>query len=322
MSPDPAIVVDHVTRRFGAFTAVNNVSFTVNRGEIFGFLGPNGAGKSTLIRVLCGLLAPTEGKASLDGLDVVSEIEKIRTRIGYMAQAFTLYDDLTARENMRFYGMVYGLYGRRLRDRMNAVVDIVGIEEYMDRKARDLSGGWKRRLGLACALLHEPRIVFLDEPTAGIDPVARRELWDLLFKLADEDVTLFVTTHYMDEAERCTNVGYIYMSNLIALGTPGELKRLPEISPRGTRRYEIDAADITRVHALMRKWEHTRDSTIFGANVHSLVDDQVSPDDIRMYLQEAGITVRMVRGIEPTLEDVFVTLTRLRDGRTQAGKVV
>lgn len=318
MSKELAIVVDHITRRFGALVAVNDVSFTVECGEIFGFLGPNGAGKSTLIRVLCGLLAPSEGKASLDGLDVITQIEEIRTRIGYMAQAFTLYDDLSARENMTFYGMVYGLYGRRLKERMSAVSDVVGIDEYMDIRAADLSGGWKRRLGLACALLHEPQIIFLDEPTAGIDPVARRELWDLLFKLADEDVTLFVTTHYMDEAERCTNVGYIYMSNLIALGTPAELKKLPEISPEGTRRYEIDAADITRVHALLRRWEYTRDSTIFGASVHVLVDDRVDSDAIQDHLQGAGVEVRLVRSIEPTLEDVFVTLTRLHESETEA----
>ncbi len=314
MPGEPAIVVDHITRTFGPVVAVNDVTFNVNRGEIFGFLGPNGSGKSTLIRVLCGLLAPTAGRASLDGLDVVSQIERIRTIIGYMAQGFTLYDDLTARENITFYGMIYGMYSRRLKDRTASVVDLVGIEDYMDRKAGELSGGYKRRLALACALLHEPKIVFLDEPTAGIDPVARRELWDLLFQLADEDVTLFVTTHYMDEAERCTNVGYIYLGDLIALGTPNELKKTPRVNPKGTQRYEIDAVDITRVHGALRRWEFTHDSTIFGATVHALMEDRVNAEDIRKYLHGQGVDVQNIRQIEPTLEDVFVTLTRFREG--------
>jgi ABC-type multidrug transport system ATPase subunit len=319
MTADPAIVVDHITRRFGTFTAVNDVSFDVKRGSIFGFLGPNGSGKSTLIRVLCGLLAPTEGKASLDGLDVVKDIEVIRQRIGYMAQGFTLYDDLSANENIKFYAMVYGLSGRHMKERIDSVVDLVGIKDYMDRRAMDLSGGWKRRLALACALLHEPIIIFLDEPTAGIDPVARRELWNLLFRLAAEDVTLFVTTHYMDEAERCTNVGYIYQSNLIALGTPASLKLVPEVTPPGTRRFEIDAPDITRIHGVLRTWEHTLDSTIFGATVHVLVDQRIDSDGLEKFLKERGLPVMNIRPIQPTLEDVFVTLTHFEDEKLKKG---
>lgn len=318
MTDDHAIIIDHITRKFGTFTAVNDVSFVIDRGEIFGFLGPNGSGKSTLIKVLCGLLSPSGGRASLDGLDVVKDIEEIRTRIGYMAQEFTLYDDLTARENITFYGMVHGLYGNRLRKRTDDVVGLTGIGEYINRRAGALSGGWKRRLALACALLHEPSIFFLDEPTAGIDPVARRELWDLFYLLADQDITLFVTTHYMDEAERCTSVGYIYMSNLIAHGTPAELKKMPEIRPEGTRRFEIDAPDITRTHGALREWEHTRDSTIFGATVHTLMDDTVDADDIRNFLEDNDIEVRLVRPIDPSLEDVFVTLTRIHEGRYEA----
>jgi ABC-type multidrug transport system ATPase subunit len=244
---------------------------------------------------------------------VVKEIEIIRRRIGYMAQGFTLYDDLTAKENITFYALVYGLTGERLKSRMQAVVDLVGISQYMDRRAAALSGGWKRRLALACALLHEPNIIFLDEPTAGIDPVARRELWDLLFFLADQDVTLFVTTHYMDEAERCTNVGYIYQSNLIALGTPGSLKQMPEVRPKGTRRYEIDAPDITRVHGYLKTLDFTRDSTIFGATVHALLDEKIGESELRAYLEKKNLEIRNIRQIEPTLEDVFVTLTHLHD---------
>jgi len=322
MTEAPSISVNHITRRFGNFTAVNDVSFDVARGDIFGFLGPNGSGKSTLIKVLCGLLSPSGGSASLDGLDVVKDIEQIRTRIGYMAQGFTLYNDLTAKENITFYGMVYSLFGDRLKDRMEAVVELTGIDEYMDRRAGQLSGGWKRRLALACALLHEPGIIFLDEPTAGIDPVARRELWDLLFDLAEEGVTLFVTTHYMDEAERCTDIGYIYNSNLIARGTPVELKNMPEVSPEGTSRFEIDATDITRVHGLMKSWDAVRDSTIFGACVHTLVDEKVTEGEILKYLESRNVAVGNIRPIEPTLEDVFVTLTHHHEQLENAGVTV
>lgn len=314
MDPNSAIVVDRVTKKFGSFIAVNNVSFSVEKGQIFGFLGPNGSGKSTLIRILCGLLAPSSGQAWLNGLNVTTDIEAIREHIGYMAQGFTLYDDLTSRENITFYGMIYGLSGSRLKDRTEAVVDLVGIGSYMERRAGALSGGWKRRLALACALLHEPDIIFLDEPTAGIDPVARRELWDLLFKLADEDVTLFVTTHYMDEAERCTNVGYIYLANLIAVGTPAVLKAMPEVSPKGTVRYEIDAPDITRVHGFLKTQEFTRDSTIFGATVHALVDENCDINSLKKRLEEKGLQPKNIRIIEPTLEDVFATLTHMHNG--------
>jgi len=306
---DVAILAEHLVRKFGHFTAVNDVSFQVKKGEIFGFLGPNGSGKTTVIKMLTGLLPLSGGSAQVEGLDVRTHAEEVRERIGYMSQKFSLYDDLTVEENLTFYGRIYGLPADRLKRRISEIIELNGLGPYLDRLAAKLSGGWKQRLALGCAMLHEPKLLFLDEPTAGIDPVARRQLWDLLFELSGHGITFFVTTHYMDEAERCSHVAYIYYGKLIADGTPNSLRELPDVQPPGTLRVEITTPEVTRALRFARQIPGIRSATIFGQSIHALIDDHFDLHDLREQLLKEGIAVAEIRPLAPSLEDVFVELT-------------
>jgi len=308
------IECNRLTRRFGHFTAVDHVSFKVEKGSIFGFLGPNGSGKSTVIRMLCGLLEPTEGRASIGGFDVATQTDHIKTLIGYMSQKFSLYDELTVYENLMFYGRLYGLRGAALSKKRDELVALTHIEPYIERRAALLSGGWRQRLAMACALMHHPSVLFLDEPTAGIDPVARRELWDLLFEFSSQGMTLFITTHYMDEAERCSHVGYIHMSKLIVCGEPDELKQLPSVNPPDTRRLDVTCDHVTIGLQSLRRLPGVRTATVFGQSMHLLVDKNVSEDFLRAELKKVGIPQADIRPIAPSLEDVFVALTNGRNG--------
>jgi ABC-type multidrug transport system ATPase subunit len=299
-----------LTRRFGDYTAVDHVDLSVKKGSIYGFLGPNGSGKSTVIRMLCGVLLPSEGDATVNGFDVKKDSEAIKRSIGYMSQAFSLYRDLSPAENLSFFGGIYGLKGQQLKERIASVVELVGLQKYMNQPSGTLSGGWKQRLALAAALIHEPPLVFLDEPTAGIDPVARRSLWDLLFELSGQGKTFFVSTHYMDEAERCSDIGYIYLSKLILKGTPAELKRLPQVSPEGTRRISVETDNPSMALRTLKGLKFVRDATLVEAEVHLLIDAGEPDSSVVKALAEANLPTNAPRPIEPSLEDVFVTVTR------------
>ncbi|HWL92528.1 MAG TPA: ABC transporter ATP-binding protein [Phycisphaerae bacterium] len=317
---DAVIQTHGLTRRFGKITAVSDVSFEVSRGAIFGLLGPNGSGKSTIIRMLCGVLRPTQGTGVVLGIDVSKNPEQVKRRIGYVSQKFSLYADLTVTENLDFYARIYGLSAIQLRERRGVVVALTGLEPYMDRLAGQLSGGWKQRLALACAMIHDPEVLFLDEPTAGIDPVARRELWDLLFELAGRGVTMLVTTHYMDEAERCTHVGYIYLAKLIALGRPEALKANADVTPANTQRYEIRCTNPAASLALARHIPEVRDATMFGDTLHVLLDTSLDPRELVRRIAPNDPKAD-VRPVEASLEDVFVLMSRAQARKLEQVRV-
>ncbi|MBI5017106.1 MAG: ABC transporter ATP-binding protein [Deltaproteobacteria bacterium] len=306
----PSVSVRELTKRFGDFVAVDRVTFEVAAGEVFGFLGPNGAGKSTTIRMLCGLLTPTSGTGSVAGLDVATQAEEIKAHIGYMSQRFSLYEDLTVEENIDFYGGVYGIQRERLAQRKEWVIAMAGLADHRTSLTRLLSGGWKQRLALGCSILHEPPVLFLDEPTSGVDPLSRRRFWDLIYDLSGQGVTVFVSTHYMEEAEYCDRLGLIYRGELIALGTPGALKR--ELMQE-----EVLEVLCSRPQDAMGEIEGLPGVTevaLFGRGLHAVVRDagETAPA-VRGVLERNDFTVERVERITPSLEDVFVSLIEARD---------
>ncbi|HEY9840269.1 MAG: ATP-binding cassette domain-containing protein [Candidatus Sericytochromatia bacterium] len=307
-----------LTKVFGSHTVVDHLDLAVAGGEIFGFLGPNGSGKSTTMRMLCGILAPSSGSASVLGFDVTREADQIRPRIGYMSQRFSLYEDLTVQENLDFYAAVYGVAGRQGAARKAEVMELTSLIGRERQPAGLLSGGWKQRLGLACALVHDPDLIFLDEPTAGIDPVARRALWDLLFTLAGRGKTLFVSTHYMDEAERCNQIGYIYLSKLIVCGRPDELKASHGTPDPGYTRVEISAEPVMKAYSLLARRSELRDVTFFGQSLHGLLHESLDSEALGRWLAEQGLGEIAIQPIKPSLEDVFLDLTRAADKARQA----
>ncbi len=302
-APSVAIDVRGLSRRFGSFVAVDDLSFSVKQGEIFGFLGANGAGKSTTIRMLCGLLRPTSGTAIVGGVDVSRDPEGTKRRIGYMSQKFSLYEALTVDQNIRFFGGVYGLNRERLEARRAFVLEMAGLEGRGGTLTRDLPGGWRQRLALGCAILHEPKIVFLDEPTGGVDPLSRRRFWDLIGRLSKQGVTVLVTTHYLDEAEHCHRIAIIQAGKLAALGTAGELTQVFASRPI----VEIHASKPVDAMAVLDAHDAVEKTSLFGTAVHAVLKQGSTPPDVlASALAARGITVQSIGLVSPSLEDVFL----------------
>ena len=303
MDASEAVHVENLRRNFGAFTAVDGIDLRVSKGEIFGFLGPNGAGKSTTIRMLCGLLMPTGGKGTVAGYDIVGQSEEIKKRIGYMSQRFSLYEDLTVDQNIDFFTGIYGVPKEKRKTRKEWVLDMAGLEEKRDSLTRSLAGGFKQRLALGCAILHEPPILFLDEPTSGVDPLSRRNFWNLIYSMSRSGVTVFVTTHYMDEAEYCDRLALIYRGKIIADGRPADLKE--RSMSKDVLEIDVDRS----LDALELLANAKIETAIFGALLHATVDraEEARPR-IEEILERGGFTVRAIEKIAPSLEDVFVNL--------------
>lgn len=298
-----AVKVRGLTKKFKDFTAVDNIDLTIKKGEIFGFLGPNGAGKSTTIKMLCGLLLPTAGEGSVGGFDIMKESEEIKKHIGYMSQKFSLYDDLTVEENINFFSGIYGVSEERKKERLEWVLEMAELHDRKKAVTKTLPGGFKQRLALGCAILHEPPIIFLDEPTSGVDPISRRNFWNLINDMSKAGVTIFVTTHYMDEADYCNRLGLIYRGRIIAEGTPNELKQ--KYMTRYVLEIEVDRV----VEAMEVMYKNQLEAAIFGSLLHATVDNiEKAVPQIKKVLEESGINLNRIERIMPSLEDVFVTL--------------
>ena len=302
-----AIHTVDLTKRFGDFTAVDQISFTVKRGEIFGFLGPNGAGKTTTMRMIMGLLPPTSGEVTVLGFHGQKQKSEIHQRIGYMSQRFSLYNDLTVAENLNFFGRAYGVRGARLEERRAAILKMAGLQGREKELTKNLSGGWRQRLALGCAILHEPELLFLDEPTAGVDPISRRDFWDLLYTLSNEGRTIFVTTHYMDEAEHCHRLVFIQNGRLAAIGSPEEIKQ----EKMDGQVLEIDCSDVSTAVKILREANLFQEVSLYGAQIHVVSDNALAHQEKVQELRVAeGITIQEMAVIEPSLEDVFIASAR------------
>jgi ABC-2 type transport system ATP-binding protein len=311
VSADPAVQVEHLSKTFGAFRAVDDVSFAVERGEVFGFLGPNGAGKTTTIKILSGLLKPTSGRGSVAGFDVAKEPERIKEHIGYMSQLFSLYADLTVDENIEFFSGLYGVAGERKAQRRDWVLSMARLVDHRRRLTGELSLGWKQRLALGCAVLHEPPILFLDEPTSGVDPASRRNFWDMIGDLAADGITVFVTTHFMDEAEHCDDLALIYGGRLVASGSPSALKR------RHVSRalLEVETDDLMAAYEALRAEPTLAAVALFGNRLHVTADDEAAGRAaISTRLAARGVGLRRLERIEPSLEDAFVAIIEATAG--------
>jgi ABC-2 type transport system ATP-binding protein len=307
ISEEIIVDVSNLVKRFGDFTAVDSISFQVKRGEVFGFLGPNGAGKTTTIRMLCGLLNPTSGSGKVGGFDIFAQAEKIKENIGYMSQRFSLYQDLTVEENIDFYSGIYKVPQNKKKERKEWVLRMAGIENKRNSLTQELSGGWKQKLALGCALLHNPPILFLDEPTAGVDPISRRDFWDLIYQVSQNKTTVFVTTHYMDEAEHCDRVGLIYQGKIIALDTPQRLKA--ELMPEDILNLECEQSVQLDVLTWLQKEERVKEAALFGGGMHIVVNDaEKDLPHIKTLLENKNISIKSLKKITPSLEDVFVSL--------------
>ena len=305
-----AVEIDDLVKTFGTFVAVDHVSLKVGKGEIFGFLGPNGAGKSTTIRMLCGLLKPTSGRASVNGYDIAKEPEAIRRNIGYMSQKFSLYDDLTVEENIDFFNGIYGVPREKRAERKEYVLRMAEIVERRNAKTHTLSGGWKQRLALGCAILHEPPILFLDEPTSGVDPIARRAFWALIHDLSAAGRTIFVSTHYMDEAENCNRLALMYRGKVIALGAPAELKH--QLNSHHILR--VDSSDVLETMRALEGVPGVQDVAVFGGGLHvTVVDLDAAKSRIPAALVAKSIELKRMEPITPSMEDVFVAMIAAED---------
>lgn len=310
MNNNIAVKVENLEKKFGSFTAVNHINFEVKEGEIFGFLGPNGAGKSTTIRMLCGIYTPTSGKGTVGGFDIIKEQHKIKQNIGYMSQKFSLYDDLTVEENIDFYSNIYTIPKKKMEQRKNETIKLAGIESFRKNLTGTLSGGWKQRLAIGCAIIHQPNIIFLDEPTSGVDPITRNNFWKIIKEMSGQGKTIFVTTHYMDEAENCNRLVMIYHGTMIAMGSPHEMK---------TTIMKNDILEIIMPHAeqwleRIAKLESVKDTALFGVNIHAVVyEAQKATTELKDLFARESVKEFSINKIPPSLEDVFVSLVENYD---------